>query len=179
MTLSPRWRKFLLVLHVATAVSWLGADLVLLTLTGAGLAGTDPAHVYPAAALVGTVLLTPLSVLILLIGLTNGLLTRWGLFRHWWVVVKLVVTAMMTGLVLFLLAPGLRSAAELAAGTPDQDRLNMVIAPVVSSSLLVLMIVLSVYKPWGRTDAARHGERRDVRAGQPTLTGTGVRNVRR
>jgi hypothetical protein len=44
MELSPRWRKALLTVHVATAVSWLGADVVLVTLGAAGLTGNTAVY---------------------------------------------------------------------------------------------------------------------------------------
>jgi hypothetical protein len=56
----------------------------------------------------------------------------------------------MLGLVLFLLRPGLVEAGELAGALPGRDRVNMVVAPSVSTSLLVFATVLSTYKPWGR-----------------------------
>lgn len=152
MRLTPRWRKALLVVHVTTAVGWFGADLVLLTLTAAGLAGSDPAVVYPAAGLIGTWLFTPLSALVWLIGLVNGLGTRWGLFRYRWVLVKLVLTTIMLGLVVFLLAPGLR---EAAANPAAHVRADMLVPPIVSSSLLIFMTTLSIYKPWGQTRPRR------------------------
>jgi hypothetical protein len=151
MTITPRWRKVLLTVHVSTAVGWLGVDLVLLTLGLAGLAGADPAVVYPAQSLVGRVLFTPLSVLVWLVGVLNAALTPWGLLRHRWVLVKLLLTTLMLFLVLFLLYPGLTEAGDLAGALPSRDRVNMVVAPAVSSSLLIFATVLSTFKPWGRT----------------------------
>ena len=151
--LSPPWRKFVLTVHIATAVGWLGVDLVLLTLGTAGLAGADPEVVYPAQSLIGRMLFTPLCVLVWLIGVINALFTPWGLVRHWWVLVKLLLTTLMLGLVLFLLYPGLSDAGELAGSLPSRDRVNMVVAPAVSSTLLVIATVLSTYKPWGRRGA--------------------------
>jgi hypothetical protein len=154
-SLSPPWRKFALTAHVITAVGWLGVDLVLLTLGIGGLAGADPDVVYPAQSLVGRLLFTPLSVLVWLIGVVNALLTPWGLFRHWWVLVKLLLTTLMLGLVLFLLYPGLTEAGELAGALPRPERINMIVAPAVSSSLLIFATVLSTYKPWGRRVSSR------------------------
>ena len=154
-SLSPPWRKFVLTAHVITAVGWLGADLALLTLGIGGLAGADPGVVYPAQSLVGRLLFTPLSVLVWLIGVVNAVLTPWGLFRHWWVLVKLLLTTLMLGLVLFLLYPGLTEAGELAGALPRPERINMIVAPAVSSSLLIFATVLSTYKPWGRRVSRR------------------------
>jgi hypothetical protein len=158
MTLTPAWRKAILTLHVVTAVGWLGTDFVMLTFGIAGLAGADPAVVYPAVGLVGRWLFAPLSAVAWTVGVVNALLTPWGLLRHRWVLVKLLLTTLMLCLVVLLLWPNLSQAATLGAALPQADRVNLVVAPSVSSTLLVIATVLSTYKPWGRL-------RRRVQAG--------------
>jgi hypothetical protein len=158
MKLTPRWRKAVLTLHVVTSVGWLGTDLVLVTLGVTGMSGWRPDVVYPAMGFVGQVLFVPLSVVVWLIGVFNAWATPWGVLRHWWVVVKLILTTVMLGLVVFALRPNLVAALDVATnssgtGLPDRTRLDLVIAPCVSSSLLVVATVLSTYKPWGRTSS--------------------------
>lgn len=167
MTRTPRTaRKALLTLHLVTSLGWLGADLVLLTLGVAVLRGADPDVVYPVAALVGTALFAPLSVVVWVVGVLSALLTPWGLLRHRWVLVKLLITTVMVLLVLFLLTPNLRAAGELGAALPPGDRADLVIAPTVSTSLMVVATVLSTYKPWGRLRRATPPPRR-----RATVTG--------
>lgn len=151
--IAPTTRKALLTLHLVTSLGWLGADLVLLTLGIAAQRGADPAVVYPVAGLVGTVLFAPLSVLVWLVGVASALLTPWGLLRYRWVVIKLVITTVMVGLVLFLLTPKLRHAGALGAALPTRERADLVIAPAVSTSLMIIATILSTYKPWGRRPA--------------------------
>lgn len=150
MRLTPRWRKALLTLHVVTAVGWLGVDLVLLTLGVSGMAGSDPATVYPAMGLIGTTLFVPLSVAVWVIAVVGAWATPWGVLRHWWIIAKLALTTVMLGLVLFALRPNLVAAMIDGAALAQQQRLDLMIAPVVSSTLLVVATVLSTYKPWGR-----------------------------
>lgn len=90
-------RKLLLTVHLIVAVGLIGADGVLLALGIAGLAGGNPATVYPAAYLVAVAVVAPLALLTLATGLTQGLLTPWGLFRHWWVTIKLTSSAGLAG----------------------------------------------------------------------------------
>ena len=151
MLLTPGRRKALLTLHVTTAVGWLGVDVVLLVLGIAGRAGVDAAVVYPAMGLVGRLLFVPLSVLAWLIGVVNAVVTPWGLVRHRWVLTKLVLTTGMLIPILVLLRPNLNAAWELGAALPDRIRLDLLMAPAVSSTLLVAATLLSTYKPWGRT----------------------------
>jgi hypothetical protein len=170
---TPRWRKAILTLHVVTAVGWLGTDLVLLTLGIAGLTGAaDRAVVYPAAALVGEVLFVPLTFVVWLVGVVNAIGTPWGLVKWWWVATKLGIVTVMLGLVTFALYPNLAAAADQGAALAEQQRLNLVIAPAVSTSLLLFSTVLSTYKPWGRTrrgDQRRPAQQADDDAGRERL----------
>ncbi|GIH11132.1 hypothetical protein Rhe02_91990 [Rhizocola hellebori] len=147
--LTPRWRKALLTVHIVTSVGWLGISAVLLTLGVAGARGADPELVYPAMGLIGTALLTPLVVVAWVFGLLSSLLTPWGVFKHWWVTVKLVATTILTVLVLFVLGPTLRLAATGAALGPEA-REQLLAAPIVQTVALIVITVLSTYKPWGR-----------------------------
>lgn len=173
MRFTPRWRKAILTLHVATAVGWLGTDLVLLTLGIAGLSGAaDRAVVYPAQGLIGIVLFVPLTFLVWLVGVVNAVGTPWGLVKWWWVAVKLGIVTVMLGLVVFALYPNLADASDLGAALPAQQRLNLVIAPAVSSSLLLFATVLSTYKPWGRArrgEQGGHAQQADDQAGSQRL----------
>ena len=76
MKLSSQWRKPLLTVHVATAVSVLGTDLVLLVLGISSVRGADPQTMYPAAHLVAGWLLAPHAVVALGTGVLLGLLTH-------------------------------------------------------------------------------------------------------
>ncbi|MFE9692794.1 DUF2269 domain-containing protein [Micromonospora sp. NPDC005806] len=165
--LSPTGRKALLTLHLVTSLGWLGADLVLLTLGVAGLRGADPESVYPTAGLLVTYLFAPLSVAVWLVGVASALLTPWGLLRWRWVLVKFAITTVMLGLVLLLLTPTVRRLGDLAPDLTARDRLDLVIPPAVSSTLLIIATVLSTYKPWGRLRrATAPASRRAVPAGR-------------
>jgi hypothetical protein len=163
VTLTPRWRKLVLTLHVSTGVGLLGVDLVLLAFGIAGKAGYDPAVVYPAMGFVGLAVFAPLSLVMWLIGFLNAWGTRWGLLRYWWVTVKLVIATALVVLVFVALRPQLLAALHDGAALSDRHRASLLAAPIVSSTLLVISTVLSVYKPWGRT-----------RLGPPLGTGGGV-----
>jgi hypothetical protein len=157
-TLSASWRKLLLSLHVVVTVSVLGTDLVLLILGIASLGGADPRTTYPAAHLVSAWLVAPLAVLSLGTGLLLGVLTPWGLFRYWWVTIKLAITIVLTGLVLFVLVPRLGMVAASDSGSlPESSRVLLVIAPVLASSLLLLNVGLAIFKPGRRLRAHATG----------------------
>lgn len=173
MTLPRPWRESLLSVHVAASVGVLGADLTLLTLGIAGVGGADPVSIYPAARLVGAWLVAPLALVALVTGLALGLLTPWGLFTYWWVTIKLAIVVALTGAVLFVLVPALGATADaVSEPTPRAldlgERLPLLIAPAVASTLLAVAVVLAIFKPgWrlrssgpARADAPRHTQHR-------------------
>jgi len=114
--------------------------------------------------LTGWFVLVPLSFASLLTGIVQSLGTAWGLFRHYWVTVKLLITVFAT-VVLLTYMRTLDSLASAAAkttfSTTDLGGHHGAASPVVHASaaivLLLVCVVLSVYKPWGRT---RYGQRR-------------------
>ena len=171
--LPPRWRKLLLVAHVATSVGLLGADAGVLLLAVAGARGADPRAVYPAAHLLGTELLVPLALASLVTGVALGLLTPWGLLRHWWVALKLVLTLAGTVLALTVLVPALTGLTGAAAGgkPPLADRLYLVRDCSAASVVLLATLALSVYKPFGRL---RERNRRGLRRGSPPVSPAGT-----
>lgn len=106
----------------------------------------------------------PLMFGSLLSGLVLGLGTPWGLVRHYWVLIKLVVTS-FAAVVLLIKMPLIAEAARLAAApAPDGDSLRLVGQQLLFHSaagltLLLLPMVLSTYKPRGltRRGLARQG----------------------
>jgi hypothetical protein len=155
--LAPRWRKLLLTVHVAGSVGLLGTDATVVVLATAGLRGSDPRTVYPAADLIGTALLLPLAVVALTSGVALGLLTPWGLLRHWWVTVKFALTVAGTVLAIVVLTPTLGVAADAARmgfPLPGALRLELLRDAGAASIVLLTTVVLSVYKPFGKLRAS-------------------------
>ena len=159
--LTPTARKWLLVTHIIVSVGWLGINVGDLALAITGLTTDDPdlQHaVFPALYVVGGTLLIPFSLLALASGVSLAWFTRWGLFQHRWVVVKLVLTVIAVVLIPVSLLPGLRDLSALMADTPaDQladlgrDGPSLLVAGLVSTTMYTTNVVLSVLKPWGRT----------------------------
>ncbi len=163
MKLSPRWHRLLLTVHVATVVSVLGTDLVLLALGISSVRGADPRTIYPAAHLVATWVLSPLAALALGTGVLLGLLTHWGLLRYWWVTIKLALTLALTGAILFVLVPRLGVAAGATTALESRpftagERLPLLVSPAVGVTLLILAVALAIYKPGWRLRSRPDGK---------------------
>lgn len=165
MIMPPAVRKLALTAHVTASVGWLGAVAGSLALGVAGLTLQDPERVravYVTLEPMGWYVLVPFSVASLLTGLLQALGTRWGLFRHYWVVAKLLMNVFAT-LVVVLYMQTLGYLADLAAATTAADSVSELRSPSVvlhaggAVALLLLATVLSVYKPRGLT---RYGQRK-------------------
>jgi ribose/xylose/arabinose/galactoside ABC-type transport system permease subunit len=105
---------------------------------------------------VGWYVIVPLCLAALVTGLVMSLGTPWGLFQHYWVLLKFLITLVAT-LILFGFTRTLSSLGNLAADTTlsiDQLRaLNQSPALHSGGGLLALLVttILAVYKPWGMT----------------------------
>jgi hypothetical protein len=169
MTLSPRLRKSTLTVHVISSVGLLGAVAAFLILAVAGLVGRDAQTVraaYTANGLTAWFLIVPLSYAALLTGIIQSLGTKWGLFRHYWVLAKLLLTVLAV-IVLLLQMEGITYLAGVAAETTFSDAdligLRRSIGLHAAGGVLVLLAttILSVCKPRGMT---RYGWRKQNEA---------------
>jgi hypothetical protein len=163
MTMTPRVRKFALTAHVASSVGWLGAVAGFLALAVVGLTSQDAQTVRgaylvmePAAWFV----LVPLAFASLLTGIVQALGTKWGLFRHYWVLFKLLITVFATIVLLIYMETFSFMAGVAADPTADLGVVRNA-SPVLhaGAALLLLLVatVLAVYKPQGMT---RYGQRK-------------------
>ena len=159
--MGPRLRKFALTAHVASSVGWLGAVVAFLGLTVVGLTSDDPETVRgaylvmePAARFV----LVPLAFASFATGLVQSLATPWGLFRHYWVVFKLVINVVSTVVLLTYMETFSFMAGVAADPRADLATVRNPSPALHAGGALVLLVVattLAVYKPRGTTPFAR------------------------
>lgn len=163
MTVAPRLRRFLLAVHLACSIGWIGAVCAYLALAFSVPATEDPEIVRAAwigMELVGWYAVVPLAVGALLTGVLMGAVTKWGLLRHYWVVISLLGTTLLTA-VLVLHMPDVSAQADVARVAADQHLLSMgsdIPHAVIGLVLLLGILVLNLYKPKGLT---RYGWRKD------------------
>lgn len=157
MPFAPALRKFTFTIHITSSVGWIGAVLAFLGLAVIGLTSENEATVrgaYLVMAPAAWFVLVPLAHASLLSGTAISLGTPWGLIRHYWVVLKLLITAFAT-VILMIYMGTFRQMARVAAD-PIVD-LGLVRNPspmvhaILALVLLVLATVLGVYKPFGMT----------------------------
>ena len=157
--MKPNTRKFALTAHITSSVGWLGAVVAYLALAIGGLISNDSHMVraaYLSMELIGWFVIVPFSLATLLAGLVESFGTPWGLFRHWWVLVKFLLTTVATIVLLQHMQAITRMsgvAADMTLSATDFRALRIQLVVHAAGGLLVLLAatVLSVYKPWGMT----------------------------
>jgi hypothetical protein len=173
--MAPGLRKLALTAHVTSSVGWLGAVAAFLALAISGLTSHDPLRVrgaYLAMELTAWFVIVPLSVASLLSGLVQALGTPWGLFRHYWVVVKLLITLLATIILLLHMQPighAARAAAEATLSSSDLRGTRIQLVANAGAALLALLVAttLSVYKPRGVTRYGRRKQQADAALAVP------------
>ena len=177
MAMTPNLRKFMLSVHLAFSVGWIGSVVVYLALGLAAVTSQDALTVRAAwigMELTGWYVIVPLALVSLITGLVMALGTKWGLFRHYWVLFSLVLT-ILAAVVLVLHMPDVSVLAQVAREVEGADfdgsarhlfsKLDEgdLLHPGLGLVVLLVIHVLNVYKPAGMT---RYGRRklRDERA---------------
>jgi hypothetical protein len=169
VTLSPLLRKLALTVHLTSSVGWIGAVIAYLALGIAAVTSGDTQTIRAAwtgMELTGWWVIVPLAIAALLTGLVMSLGTRWGLFRHYWVLISLGLTSLCT-FVLLVHMPSVSAMASVAR-TADGAELRALAGdlfhPGAGLVLLLLITGLNVYKPAGLTPCGWRKQREERRA---------------
>ena len=179
MTMSPPIRKLALAVHLTGSVGWLGAVTAYVALDLMVATSDNGQHVRAAWIGMGSIVsfvIVPLALGSVLTGLLMALGTKWGLFRHWWVLISFVLTVVAT-VVLLSEARLVSSIAGLAAdpGTPDEVLLTSPPTLLHSIGGLVVLLtvqILNVYKPQGVTPYGWRKQAEERRAATRALDRT-------
>jgi Predicted integral membrane protein (DUF2269) len=169
----PSLRKFTLAMHLTFSTGWIGGVVGYLALAAAARTSQDADTVRAAwigMELTGWFAIVPLALASLLTGLVMALGTKWGLFRHYWVLISFALTVFATAVLLLhmpdvsVLADAARQS-EGALGPNGQlySRLQEgdLLHPGIGLVVLLVVQVLNVYKPRGMT---RYGWRKEEEA---------------
>ena len=158
MLMTPSVRKLALTVHVSASVGWAGALAVFFAHALASSMSDNDQIVRAAALAMGLtawLVILPLSIASVVSGLAQAFGTAWGLLRHYWVLFKLLLTAIATAVLLFKLQPISHladTAAQAGFGSGDLAGLRSSLTVHAAGGLVVLLAAaaLAIYKPQGR-----------------------------
>lgn len=158
MIMTLRFRKFALTIHITSSVGWIGAVIAYLSLAIVTRTSQDVQMVraaYYALEPITMYVLVPLSYTSLLTGFIMSFGTPWGLFRHYWVIFKLLLTILSTVVLLGFtqtLGHMIDVASDQTTSITELRAMGAGIEHAVGALVVLLVItILSVYKPRGIT----------------------------
>ncbi len=156
-----RLNKIVYTSHVTFSVGWFGAVAVFLVLAITGIASQNPQvanGAYLAMKLSAWFIIVPFCIASLLTGIIQSFITKWGLLRHYWIVVKLILTVASTILLLLHLNPiGYLANTSLGSNELISEpglQIQMIATSGAALIMLLALITISIYKPWGKTSFA-------------------------
>jgi len=157
-TMPQRVRKLTLTAHLAVSVGWIGAVAAYLALDVTTVTSQDTQTLraaYLAMEVIAFDVIVPLALASLLTGLVMALGTRWGLFRHYWVLISFLLTIAAI-VVLLVETQTISDLARVAADpTTSETDLRALPSTLLHSAgglvVLLMVLVLNVCKPQGLT----------------------------
>lgn len=154
-TAGKRLRQLMVFVHVVVSVGWMGAGAanVVLAMT-AGYSNQPEVRsvCYTMIDRIDEFVVIPAAFASLVGGIVLCLATKWGLTRHWWVLIKLVLTAAVIVYSTYGLGAWVEeSMAASAAGVASPVAGQLAYGAALNIVAFLFMTWLSVAKPWGRT----------------------------
>jgi hypothetical protein len=151
--LTPSLRKITLIIHVCSSVGWFGAIACFLVLAFVGLIQSEHS-VYLAMGLITDLIIVPFCLFAIGSGLVLALGTEWGLFRHYWVLIKFILIVLSALVLLIHLQPIHEMAGWSASHSANATygiQVQLVVASGAALLVLMLVTILSMIKPSGLT----------------------------
>lgn len=157
ITMNPRLSKLMLTAHVTFSLGWFGTVAAFLVLSIAGVTANEQVvkACYLAMDLIAWFVILPFCLCSLITGLAQSLFTNWGLLKHWWILVKFILTLIATIVLLVHMQP-ISYLAKIASESPltltELSALRIRLIADAGAAMLVLLATttISVYKPWGK-----------------------------
>jgi hypothetical protein len=160
--LSVKPKNWLLSGHVAAGGIWMGTSIcmVVLALTSQGIGNGDELYaVHYMLKLFDDFIIIPAATLSAITGALLCWLTIWGFTKHYWVIVKWIATVTLITVGTAWLGPWVNAMTAISEVERLQalqnplyiwDRDTLVIGSIVQTICLLVVLIISVVKPWGR-----------------------------
>jgi hypothetical protein len=179
VTMTAGIRKLVLTAHVTCSAGWLGAIVCYFAISVTAMTSRDPQTIralYHVMKSVVWLVLLPFDIASLVTGILMGLGTAWGILRHYWVSIKLVLNLVTTAfLLIYTQEIGYFSgiASRMPLSSADMHTLRG--ADSLAHSVLALVVLLiamglAVYKPRGLTQYGRRKQAEEHRGAGRSLT---------
>ncbi|MGB3494857.1 MAG: hypothetical protein WBA57_19160 [Elainellaceae cyanobacterium] len=160
--LNVKQKNWLISAHVAFASIWFGTALCLVIMGLRNVHATNGDALYAVnemAKFLDDFVIIPAATLSLLTGFFLSWLTSWGFVKHYWVITKWFLTVSLIVFGTFWLGPWTNaitaiSEAERLKALEDPlyvlDAHAVIWGGITQGICLLIIIAISVLKPWGR-----------------------------
>lgn len=160
--LNQKKKKLLVALHVISVASWIGGTLGMLVLgvyLQNAVNGEQLYYTLTSMEVIDENLLKYPALLSLITGIMLSVWTQWGLVKHYWVTIKLVLTMIIIMIGILFLNKWTASLVEIVqdmgfATLQSQDFqttwMSIIITASFNLSCLVFMVFITYYKPFGK-----------------------------
>lgn len=160
--LSQKKKSILVAIHVLSVAAWIGGTLGMLSLAIYLISGGNSEQLLYTMASMEVIdenLLKYPALLSLITGLLLSLWTQWGVVKHYWVFLKLVLTILTILIGIFFLNRWTAGLGEIIenmgfAALQDEQFRSTWISIVVTSSFnllcLAFMTFITYLKPFGK-----------------------------
>lgn len=160
--LNQRKKSLLVAIHVIAVASWIGGTMGMLLLglyLQSAENGEQLAYTLASMEIIDENLLKYPALLTLLTGVLLSVWTQWGLTKHYWIVIKLVLTIVTILLGILFLNDWTASLAHfiedsgLAALQNERFRstwLSIIMMGSFNLLSLLLMVFVTYFKPFGK-----------------------------
>lgn len=167
--LSVKQKNWLLSTHVAFAALWAGTvlSMTLIALRNTNTPNGDELYALDSVInLLDDFVVIPSAIGSLLTGGLLSWLTVWGFVKFYWVIVKWVTTLVLIIFGTFWLFPWANAATSIAYAERLQalknplymfDAKGVIIGCIIQTLCLLVIIAISVLKPWGRRKVVKEG----------------------
>lgn len=156
--MTSRTTKLFLISHITFSIGWLGAIAVFIVLAVKGFNASDKQiaqSTFLAMEVSAWLVILPFCIASLITGLIQAFITHWGLFKYYWIIVKLILTLAMTILLILHLQPISSLLNNANNHTPvtlndSKTLLDLITKAGLAILALVAITTISIYKPWGK-----------------------------
>jgi uncharacterized membrane protein len=168
--LNQKKKQLIVALHVISAASWIGGTMgliLLLIYLKSAANGEQLAYTLSSMEVIDDNLLKYPALLTLLTGVLLSVWTQWGLVKHYWVAIKLVLTVATIMMGILFLDNWTASLGEMIEDmglATLQSRefqttwSSIIVMAGFNLASLLLMVFITYFKPFGKIKKLRRRE---------------------
>jgi len=158
-------KQAIIIIHVLSVVCWLGGALAMLLLGMYMLQAENGDQLYYTLEnmhLIDVVFIRYTALVTVLTGIALSVWTNWGLFKYYWILIKLVLTLLLIGFGIVYMEAWLSHVVRIASqarflafsDAAFMNRSYSLIGGALANIIsLVFMTAISYFKPFGKINA--------------------------